>query len=162
METQSQKSRAWNLANKDRYLANKRASHHRHKDRYNARRSRDYHSLRGIFASLRTLARQRNARFDIAKDEFAEWYESTPKECFYCDCPQDVACKFHLFSKGVALYRLTFDKLIPEHGYTISNMVLACNLCNGIKSNALTQAEMREIGQRYIKPKWQALVQHSS
>jgi hypothetical protein len=39
-------------------------------------------------------------------------------------------------------------------GYVNGNICLACARCNLIKSNVLSFQEAREIGQRYVKPKW--------
>jgi len=57
--------------------------------------------------------------------------------------------------------RLEVDCMDNNRGYEIGNMVLACHRCNFIKLNFLTFEEMRFIGQKFLKPKWEAKVRVS-
>ena len=92
----------------------------------------------------------------ISKEDFVNWYNTQEKKCAYCDIPEE---DFFLLREkyGSRAKRLTVDSKDNSLGYEIGNIVLACERCNFIKSNILSFDEMREIGQRFIKPKWQAL-----
>ena len=50
--------------------------------------------------------------------------------------------------------RLTVDCIENDLGYIKGNLALACLRCNFTKSNLLSFDEMREIAQKYFKPKW--------
>ncbi|HEY6437994.1 MAG TPA: hypothetical protein VIY47_15495, partial [Ignavibacteriaceae bacterium] len=81
------------------------------------------------------------------------------KICFYCDIPEIELINYPEFSnlhkKNQQRIRLTIDRVNNSLPYEIGNLVLACALCNRIKNNFFTEIEMREISQKYIKPKWQ-------
>ena len=92
----------------------------------------------------------------ISRENFIKWYENEPKICAYCDIPEE---DFFLLKEkyGSRTDRLTIDCKDNDAGYIAGNLVIACERCNFIKSNLFSYNEMREIGQKYIKPKWQAL-----
>jgi len=50
--------------------------------------------------------------------------------------------------------RLTVDRIDNSLSYSGENIVLSCPRCNMIKSNYFSFEEMREIGQKYVKPRW--------
>ena len=52
--------------------------------------------------------------------------------------------------------QLSIDCKDNDLGYTIDNIVLACDRCNFIKSNIFTYEEMCFIGENLIKPKWES------
>ena len=95
--------------------------------------------------------------FNIEMDEFVEWYEAQERKCVYCDIPEEyiplMAEKY-----GSNWNRLTIDCKDNDIGYRIDNLVLACAKCNITKSNLFTYEEWYEIAQKYMKPKWQALI----
>ena len=93
----------------------------------------------------------------ITKEEFLLWYESTPKFCAYCDLPENLLEVF-LSQYTSRFMRFTIDCIDPDIGYAKDNLALACDKCNATKNNIFSFDEMREIAQKYIKPKWQALV----
>ena len=90
-------------------------------------------------------------------EEFTKWFEKQDKRCYYCGIPEKFVGKKEWM---IITARLTFDKKIPELGYYPENIVLACYKCNAIKSNVFTFDEMIEIGQKYIKPKWQKIFKY--
>lgn len=88
----------------------------------------------------------------ITKEEFIKWYNSQSKNCFYCGILEaDFRQKNIMGRTGKYL---TIDRLDSKKGYVIGNIVLACAICNIIKSNFFTPKEMKEIAEKYIKPKW--------
>jgi len=96
--------------------------------------------------------------FEITKDEFVEWHNNQEKVCIYCDIPEK-HCKYVRSELGVHGEQLTIDCLDNKKGYVIDNLALACHRCNATKSSYLTSEEMREIAQKYIKPRWQKIIQ---
>ena len=73
--------------------------------------------------------------------------------CFYCDIELryiEDYCK----RLGVETPWMTLDRKDNNLPYTFENTVSACYLCNKTKGNFFTAEEMREIGQKFIKPKW--------
>ena len=107
---------------------------------------------------LKHTAKTRNLQFDITSDDFIKWYENIPKICTYCGIPQEhLSCPPIMFDRFHK--ELTFDRMNNEKGYYLDNITLACQRCNFIKSNILTFDEMMEIGEKYIKPKWQNKLQ---
>lgn len=90
----------------------------------------------------------------ITRNDFVEWYRTQPKNCIYCGLPEEKIKKVHGGHLDRVL-RLTIDCIDNDLGYAKGNLVLACNRCNLIKSNVFTYEEMLEIGEKYLKPKWQ-------
>ena len=91
--------------------------------------------------------------FDLEQQEFIEWYEKSIKKCSYCKITQKEWNSLNNpYSKRYI--RLTVDRKNSNIGYQINNIVLACFRCNIIKSDIITYEEMIEIGQKYIRPKW--------
>jgi len=52
--------------------------------------------------------------------------------------------------------KLEIDRKIVKSGYVLGNIVWACRNCNIIKSDILTYEEMKEIGKKYLEPKWKS------
>jgi len=113
------------------------------------------HSPRGIFASLKSGDRYyTGVPIDFTKKEFVRWYNAQPKKCAYCGVPSE---KLELI--GSYYYdkcdRLTIDRKDNNQGYTLNNITLACYRCNFIKADIFSYIEMCEIGEKYLKPKWE-------
>lgn len=92
--------------------------------------------------------------FNLKRKTFITWYNETPKTCHYCGLPEEHLKNIHGGHLD-RVNRLTVDCIDNEVGYEINNIVLACNRCNLIKSNVFSYDEMREIGEKYLKPKWE-------
>jgi len=104
------------------------------------------------YGNLRKRALAHNWKYPSSK-EFVEWYKSQEKKCSYCDIPFEY---WEILYKGHQnKYSLTVDRKDNSKGYSLENLVLACSQCNIVKNNVLTHQEMKEISQKYIKPKWQ-------
>lgn len=112
-------------------------------------------SPRIIYAKKKHGAKREGFIFSITLEEFLEWYESQIKKCAYCDIPQSLITEHQWMMPNRNIHRLTLDRIECEKGYAVGNICLACARCNLIKSNILTFNETREIGQKYIKPRWQ-------
>src|SRR3972149_1609318 len=79
--------------------------------------------------------------------DFIVWYNMQEKICVYCDMAEERAK--NLFNR-----RLEIDRKNNDLGYTLENLALACHKCNLIKNDLFTFDEMREISQKFIKPKY--------
>ena len=108
------------------------------------------HSLKGIYKGIK----HHKCRVLISQKDFIQWYLKQPKICYYCSLSEkqlkNVDDKFNnRFS------RLTIDRKDSTKPYQIDNLVLCCNRCNMIKNDFFSEADMLEIGKKFIKPKWQ-------
>jgi hypothetical protein len=101
-------------------------------------------SPKGIYLNIRK--RSNNV---CSKEEFLLWYSNQKKICHYCGIEEK-----SIISKGIMskTSRLTVDQLLPNKGYRIGNIVLACPMCNLVKGNYFTEKEMLIIG-KIIKRK---------
>lgn len=79
------------------------------------------------------------------------------KNCEYCNISENNLPVLKLKPKY-----LTMDKKNPNGDYTLDNVCLACMRCNMLKGNVLSYDEMKEIGEKYLKPKWERLLQKRS
>ena len=89
----------------------------------------------------------------ISSKAFVDWYSKQNQSCFYCGIPLEIWEL--LYSGSQWKFSLTIDRKDNNVGYVEDNMVLACGNCNVIKNNILTCDEMKEIGEKYLKSKWQ-------
>lgn len=110
----------------------------------------------GIYTTIKGRENFRKRKpFNITKEGFLEWYAKQLKNCVYCGISQEDAPLMRKHYNAHAT-RLSIDCKDNDKGYVLENMVLSCGRCNFIKGNMFTYDEMREIGEKYIKPKWQA------
>lgn len=102
------------------------------------------------------LARSRRCgwEFVMTREEFKDWFLTTPDKCFYCDLT-DLSLDMKL-PAGIHPYFFTIDRKVPILHYTLPNMVKSCWRCNNLKRDFFTVDEWREIAQKYVKPKWMA------
>lgn len=110
-------------------------------------RQRYFSSPKGIY---RNLLKRGIDKVLISQSDFIDWYNKQKKSCFYCNIPEILVAKF---AKGKMRSRLTIDRLEPKGNYELGNIVLACGICNFIKSDVLTKTEMLKVGS-IINAKW--------
>lgn len=88
--------------------------------------------------------------------EFLRWWNSQIKICYYCGIPEEIwEQKYNGYQNK---YSLSIDRKDNNKGYELSNVVLACGVCNVTKNNFFTAFEMKEIAEKYIKPKWHNII----
>lgn len=93
---------------------------------------------------------------DICKKElFILWYKNQEKKCVYCDITEEDWIKLYSEKHIRTAKRLTIDRMNNDLGYVLDNLALACYHCNFIKGELFNFNEMKELGQKYIKTKWQ-------
>lgn len=108
-----------------------------------------------IYSKKKSNAISHGIPFTLDREEFVEWYKQQNLKCSYCDIPQNKIVDFQHLQPNINIYRLTLDRIDCRLGYEPNNITLCCSRCNLVKSNFLTAAEMREVGQKYVKPRWQ-------
>lgn len=83
---------------------------------------------------LRARALRKNLPFDLTVHDVSNLYSI--KTCGYC------------LRQGQVM---SFDRMIPEDGYTISNAFMACFECNAFRGDKFTHSEMRLIATSLIE-----------
>lgn len=101
-----------------------------------------------VWLLLNRLARLRRADISPIND-FSKWYLAQKRECFYCEIEEKDWIQLGSKMKT----RLHFDRKDPKGGYLVNNICLACDICNRVKNNVFTCAEMKQIAQKYLIPK---------
>ena len=120
----------------------------------NARSKTFRQSPSGIYTSIKGRFNFYHRKpFNISREQFIAWYNSQERVCVYCDIPEEHT---HLLdhSYGQKSSRLTVDCKDNALGHVGGNLALACYKCNYIKLDVFSFDEMREIAQKYLKPKW--------
>lgn len=108
---------------------------------------RSKQSPKVIFSILKANSRTKKREFPLKQDAFITWYTDALKECAYCSVSEQMIQK-HGYP------RFDIDRKDSALPYMLSNITLACRICNKVKSNVLTEAEMKIIGKRVISLKW--------
>ena len=97
---------------------------------------------KGIYHALKQHSRVKNRPFDLQQLEFIIWHNSQEKKCYYCSKPQGKK-------------RLSIDRKNNNLFYSLDNIVLACDECNSVKGNVLTEQEMLIVGKLIMEKRWQ-------
>ena len=144
-------------------------SKHRHaKDGYayhckecNRIRSRIFRkTASGIYTTLTSQSKFFDkCEVEFTREAFIEWYNGTVKKCEYCDIPEEHIHQVNDAWNG-RTNRLEIDRKDNNSGYNPGNVVLACRRCNVIRSDYFSYEEMKEIGQLFVKPKWQRALEY--
>lgn len=118
-----------------------------------------YNNGRRKYSNLYTRAK-RFGLVCMGYKEFIEWYSRQQRICHYCGIPQESweQLKKPGFSNNSHKYNFSLDRKDPLIGYITSNIVIACDDCNRVKSNVLTYDEMLFIGKNFIRKKWIAQI----
>lgn len=123
--------------------------------KYKANVDRYRKSAGCAFQDLRKGAKRRGIEFNLNIESFEVWFNSEPRICSYCDLPQE---HLQYCYPDRPQKRLSIDRK-DNTTYRHDNLCFACDVCNVMKSNILSSEEMREVGQKYIKPRWQNKLQ---
>jgi len=118
-------------------------------------------SPKGIYAQLKKNVNHRNrgVNLDISHEDFIEWHNKQEKKCVYCGIKEKDLYKIRNLHKK-EIKRLTIDRVSNDRNYELGNIVLACILCNSVKSNFFTFDEMKKIGKviKLIRRERQAML----
>ena len=114
-----------------------------------------YHQENPMKQRYANLKNKSRAGMELSQKDFLAWYDKEPKQCFYCDIPSDLLNipNGYIGRKSNGLF--TIDRKDCKGNYAEGNIVLACPLCNLVKTNFFSADTMRDIAQKYIKPRWQ-------
>jgi len=120
-----------------------------------------YSSIIGRYNFGKHTGKREYKPVKITREEFVKWYNAEPKFCHYCSIPEQKLKTWNKTGRG-RNNRLSIDCKDNFIGYIQGNLALACDKCNLIKSSIITYNEMLFIGQNFVKPKWQHLLNHDN
>ena len=84
---------------------------------------------------------------ELGIDEFCRWRKAQVLECHYCGIQQDELSRVGMRSQIQRTVKiLGVDRLDSDRGYVEGNLAPCCFVCNQIKGNRFTEAEMLDIG----------------
>lgn len=156
------KQKEYYLKNKDKIKARSRAwtLNNPEKARINGRKggAKYQKTPKGYFKAILGRTKYIGKPIEITQEQFLEWHNNQPKFCHYCRTPED---RLYLRRSNKVIKRLTIDRKDNSLGYTLSNICLACMLCNSIKSNVFTEEEMFKFAP-IIREKNETLFNNSS
>ncbi len=151
----SKQNKQYYLINREKIL--KREKEYRQTHREYRRQYHKEHSPKNpsvIYNILKNNSIRENRECKISKEKFIDWWSNKEQKCYYCGITLEELSKIKdTTNNGVR--RLTVDRMDNNKGYTLDNITLACKRCNTIKSNFFTSEEMKEIGEKYVRPKWE-------
>ena len=113
-----------------------------------------YSNIRGGQRYYKKHGTRNHKPVTITQEEFVKWYNAQPKECVYCGI-EESNLGIWINNYNRCAKRLTIDCKDNNKGYVLGNIVLSCFICNFIKGNMFSFEEMREIGQKYVRPRWE-------
>lgn len=97
------------------------------------------------YKTLRQNAKKCGRELSFTKQELFDWFYKQEQKCIYCEITvkQMSISSLNIYKK---YNRLTIDRLDNNMGYALSNIGLACMVCNRTKSNIFTRIQMIQIG----------------
>ena len=118
---------------------------------------------KGAITKLQQSAANRNLTCHLTQQTLAAWWHSTPDTCHYCYSTIDEylslrdqllaytgfdheVLKFGRFfrsPKHVAIQHMTIDRRDNSGGYELDNIVKSCWICNSLKNDFWTEAQMQ-------------------
>ena len=143
--------REWQLKNKEYCNSKAKEYYQKYKSLVEERRRK---SPTLIYSRLKASATKRKIACTLTREQFIKWWGEQEQKCVYCDVTLDRLQESISGVKQISK-RLSVDRIDSSSGYKVDNLTLCCLQCNFIKSNFFSAKEMREIGQKYLKPKWQ-------
>ncbi len=112
--------------------------------------SANYKNKRPYYDALRNVKKQ------LTKDDIKQIEQvlnGLEKKCYYCGIAENDIHK--KTSNYFPVHKLQIDKMIPSLGYTPTNVVLACPICNLIKNRWFSPETMKKIAQEYVVKIWE-------
>ncbi len=109
------------------------------------------------FNSLKSRAKRKNLPVTISYEYYRQLKLG---DCFYCGV-SNMLLKFYCELLNVNTAWMTIDRKNNDLGYTPDNVVSACFLCNKIKGSFFSTEEMKEIGEKYVAPKFKKFEQEA-
>jgi len=103
----------------------------------------------------------------LNKENYKEWLGKQPQICHYCGIPRGYLYlikqigeqwNMGLPAQWVTSMEFQVVRKNPNKGYSAKNMVLACAVCNRLKSNNWSYREFKTVSKMYSVKKWQRVV----
>jgi hypothetical protein len=109
--------------------------------------------MRKKYAALRNRAKEKDLEISLTFEDFRRIkYE----DCHYCGV-SNMFIKFYCDILNINTPWATIDRKDNSKGYTNDNCVASCFLCNKIKGNFFSYEEMKEIGIKFVQPKFKLI-----
>ena len=97
----------------------------------------------GKWYRLKSRSIERGFDFNVQKDDFINWWNQQPKNCWYCG-------QIVVQRNGFKQDNLTIDRADNKKGYSLDNIHIVCRRCNMIKGSWFTESQMFEIARKYF------------
>jgi hypothetical protein len=118
---------------------------------------------KGIWVKLKGHKANGKYEFNICENEFYEWLNNNELVCEYCKLNIQEIEKIHkLLDLNRTFKRMEVDRMDSNKGYMLSNIVLACHICNRHKKDFFTHEEFLEIAGDYLIPKFKKILNAES
>ena len=124
-----------------------------------------YRIGKGAIANMQRSSANRGQICTVTQEELASWWQAIPDTCHYCTTTtenyqaiRDMLLtypghnpeilrfgRFFRSPKHQAIQHLTIDRKDNTEGYTLDNIVKACWICNSLKNDFWTEAEMQRL-----------------
>lgn len=84
---------------------------------------------------------------EFSIDEFCKWRAAQELQCAYCGIAEEDLSRVGMRSQVQKIVKtMGVDRVASDLGYRLDNLVCCCFVCNQIKGDRFTAAEMRHIG----------------
>lgn len=93
-----------------------------------------------LYTTLRRMAKHRHKKCELTFEEFLTF--TNKQTCHYCGTP----LIWNRHSKDGISGPYNLDRMNPKKGYSVSNCVVCCGLCNYTKGDNFSYEEMVKIG----------------
>ena len=124
-----------------------------------------YRVGKGAIAKFRIAAAAKGRECTLTQQALESWWQATPDTCHYCTTTtenyqaiRDMLLaypghnpeilrfgRFFRSPKHQAIQDMTIDRRDNTQGYTLGNIVKACWICNSLKNDFWTEAEMQRL-----------------
>ena len=107
------------------------------------------------FSKFKHQAKRRGKTVHLT---FEQFHKIKISDCHYCKI------EYYLYADyckklGFKIPYMSIDRMNNLEGYTVENSVPCCFICNRIKGNIFSAEEMKEIGEKFVKPKFKLVEQ---
>lgn len=129
-----------------------------------------YRYGKGAIPILQQGAKKRGIDFDLTTESLEAWWHNTPDRCFYCGITIEEYLEIRDFivnytgdnfeiAKFKRFYRnpkhqvirwMTIDRRKNDSGYSVSNIVKSCWICNSLKNDFFDDKQMSSISPTII------------
>ncbi|CAB4196963.1 hypothetical protein UFOVP1290_483 [uncultured Caudovirales phage] len=91
--------------------------------------------LKRRYIDLKCKSKKHNIIFSISESDFINQYYTQNNKCFYSDEDMEINFIANNTIRRAKRNCLSVDKIIPEIGYIVGNVVFCCNKINSVKND---------------------------